>query len=88
MGSAGERKRRRTRSDDARWPQSSGQDPFRQEHDVYTVEGQIEQYGNAARAFKVGLRSPRWRRYLLGLFLLPWAILAVVGALSWVADQI
>jgi hypothetical protein len=86
MGTAGSRKRRRTRSDDGR-PRSPDHGPCRQEHNVYTVEGQIEQYGNAARAVKIGLRSTRWRRYLVGLFLLPWVMIALVGAVSWLVDQ-
>jgi len=79
MGSGGIKKHRRTRSDDAELA-AAQVDPFHQEHNIWTVEGQIEQHGHAARALKFGLRSPRWRRFLLLLVVGAWMLLTI-GAL-------
>lgn len=79
MALEGRRKHRRKRTG-VRWPSPMDVPVSVPEHHPFTVEGQIESYGLAARALRGG-HGRRWaRRLLLGLMLLPFlgALLALV----------
>ena len=82
MGSMGQRKRRRTRSDAGgrrvNIEQGVSLGPFEPEHHPYTIEGGLEMQ----QAFLDGVRRARGWKHVVGMFLVAILLLPLVIAFA------